>query len=148
MLFLESPQEIICSAELDCVCMWALALSNKILFSESKPLPAQKGPSGAAGAGQGVTQSPWADPHGPNPALVATQVSWGMPCCSNTPWWEQWASSLFADLFLQPHHSQAGFPHLFLFKKSLKSTGLKVPACLKSHKSCCFLMLCKSANKY
>lgn len=48
----KSPQEIICSAELGCVCMWALRLSNKILFSEGKPPPAQKGPSEPAGAGQ------------------------------------------------------------------------------------------------
>lgn len=55
--------------------------------------------------------------------------------------------SLLTSLLL-PHHPQAGFPHLFSFKKSLKSAGLKVPACLTSHKSYCFLMLCKSASKY
>lgn len=100
--------------------MWALGFSNKIHFSESKPLPAQRGPSGAAGAGQGVTQSPWADPHGPNPALLATQVCWGMPCCSNTPWWEHWASSLFADLSASAPPFPGWFPTPVLLQKVLE----------------------------
>lgn len=60
----------------------------KSLSQRANPWQPRRAPWSSWGW-QGVTLSPWADPHGPNPALVATRVSWGGPCCSNMPWWSQ-----------------------------------------------------------
>lgn len=117
--------------------MWALGLSNKIPFSESKPLAAQKGPLKQLGLA-GCDTEPLSWPTWTKSSPGGHQSVLGRALLFKHAMVEPGASSVFADLFILPHHSQAASPHLLSFKKSLKSTGLKLPAHLTSHKSCCF----------
>lgn len=58
-------------------------------------------------------------------------------------------STWLGRVLLLAHHSQAGFPHLFSVKKSLKSAGLKLSARVTSHKSCFFPCCARvQINKY
>lgn len=147
----KSPQEIICSAELGCVCMWALRLSNKILFSEGKPPPAQKGPSEPAGARQvwhgalELTQvdqiQPWWPPRCPGEG-PAVQTRHGGSSEHPLCW------PLGSEGFASAPPFPGWFPTPVLLQKVLEECWPETASSSYKPQILLLLMLCKSASKY